>query len=401
MMMKTGYLISLIVLFLCFSLKVHALQDDQILKRMGVEQGLSNNYVVDITQDNQGCVWIATESGLNKFDGRFFTVYNRSNSKISGNEHNALLSVPEDNTIWVGTQRDGISIFDVGNQTFETLDVYSGLITNDVTDLKMAADGGIWITHYHLGIDHYDRKTKKIECYSTSNVKGFTGRNWTSCDDRKGHLYVGHVSDGLSIIDLKARTCENFRHSPDNPKSIPSNTVHAIFIDSAERIWVGTENGLALFNPATKEFTTFRNQPNNPNSLLSNQVYDISQTRDGNIWICTNMGGVSILDLRQNSFIRPEQVQFRNLVVTNDIHGLSSPNARCVFKIHSAISGLAIIGVGWMSSVISSLCSRRCLIRRNATANIPTSRCGVSTLIRTDTCGWAERMRLQYSTKGK
>ena len=330
-MMKTCCLIS-IVCFLCLSLNLHAFQDDLTLRRMGVEQGLSNNYVVDITQDRQGCVWIATESGLNKFDGRYFTVYNRNNSEISGNEHNALLSVPEDNTIWVGTQRDGISIFDVGNQTFETLDVYGGLVTNDVTDLKMAADGGVWITHYHLGIDHYDRKTKKIECYSTSNVKGFMGRNWTSCDDGKGHLYVGHVSDGLSIIDLKTRTCENFRHSPDDSKSIPSNTVHAIFIDSAERIWVGTENGLALFNPATKEFTTFRNQPDNPNSLLSNQVYDISQTRNGNIWICTNMGGVSILDLRQNSFIRPEQVQFRNLVVTNDVHGLSSPNARCVFE---------------------------------------------------------------------
>ena len=332
MMIKTGYLISLIVLLGCFPLNVRALQDDLILKRMGVEQGLSNNYVVDITQDNQGCVWIATESGLNKFDGRYFTVYNRNNSQISGNEHNALLSVPQDNTIWIGTQRDGISIFDVGSQTFETLDVYGGLITNDVTDLKMAADGGVWITHYHLGIDHYDRKTKKIECYSTSNVKGFTGRNWTSCDDGKGHLYVGHVNDGLSIIDLKTRTCENFRHSPDDPKSIPSNTVHAILMDSAERMWVGTENGLSLFNPVTKEFTTFRNQPDNPRSLLSNQVYDIRQTRDGNIWVCTNMGGVSILDLRQNSFIRPEQVQFRNLVVTNDIHGLSSPNARCLFE---------------------------------------------------------------------
>lgn len=149
MMMKTGYLISFLVLFLYFPLNVRALQDDLILKRMGVEQGLSNNYVVDITQDNQGCVWIATESGLNKFDGRYFTVYNRNNSQISGNEHNALLSVPQDNTIWIGTQRDGISIFDVGSQTFETLDVYGGLITNDVTDLKMAADGGVWITHYH------------------------------------------------------------------------------------------------------------------------------------------------------------------------------------------------------------------------------------------------------------
>ena len=153
-------------------------------------------------------------------------------------------------------------------------------------------------------------------------------RDLRACDDGKGHLYVGHVNDGLSIIDLKTRTCENFRHSPDDPKSIPSNTVHAILMDSAERMWVGTENGLSLFNPVTKEFTTFRNQPDNPRSLLSNQVYDIRQTRDGNIWVCTNMGGVSILDLRQNSFIRPEQVQFRNLVVTNDIHGLSSPNAR-------------------------------------------------------------------------
>ena len=47
MMIKTGYLISLIVLLGCFPLNVRALQDDLILKRMGVEQGLSNNYVVD------------------------------------------------------------------------------------------------------------------------------------------------------------------------------------------------------------------------------------------------------------------------------------------------------------------------------------------------------------------
>lgn len=331
-MKKIGNLVSLIVWFLFFPLNVRALQDDLILKRMGVEQGLSNNYVMDIAQDNRGCIWIATESGLNKFDGREFTVYNRNNSPICGNEHNVLLSVPQDNTIWIGTQRDGISILDVGQRTFETLDVHNGLITNDVTDLKMAADGGIWITHFHLGIDHYNRKTKKVESYNTSNVKGFSGRNWTSYDDGKGHLYVGHAEDGLSIIDLKARTCENFRHAPDDPKSIPSNTVHAILIDRSERIWIGTGNGLSLFNPVTKEFTTFRSQPDNPHSLLSNQVYDIRQTRDGNIWVCTNMGGVSILDLRQNSFIHPDQVQFRNIAVTNGIHGLSSPNARCLFE---------------------------------------------------------------------
>lgn len=45
-------------------------------KRLGIEQGLSNNYVVSITQDKQGFLWFATEEGLNKFDGtRFITYY--------------------------------------------------------------------------------------------------------------------------------------------------------------------------------------------------------------------------------------------------------------------------------------------------------------------------------------
>ena len=35
-----------------------------LLKHLGVEDGLSNNYVTNITQDKQGYIWIATESGL-------------------------------------------------------------------------------------------------------------------------------------------------------------------------------------------------------------------------------------------------------------------------------------------------------------------------------------------------
>lgn len=38
-----------------------------MIKRLGIEDGISSNYVVGITQDQQGCMWIATEDGLNKF----------------------------------------------------------------------------------------------------------------------------------------------------------------------------------------------------------------------------------------------------------------------------------------------------------------------------------------------
>ena len=48
------------------------------LRHLGIEDGLSNNYVKDIVQDKQGCIWVATEFGLNRFDGCKFTVYKLS-----------------------------------------------------------------------------------------------------------------------------------------------------------------------------------------------------------------------------------------------------------------------------------------------------------------------------------
>ena len=43
-------------------------------------------------------------------------------------------------------------------------------------------------------------------------------------------------------------------------------------------------------------------------------------------------GGVSILDLNENVFTSPENLHFQNIRVTNDLHGISSPNARCFLQ---------------------------------------------------------------------
>lgn len=51
------------------------------ISHLGVDDGLSNNYIVSLAQDRKGYIWIATESGLNRFDGQQFIVYNKSNSR--------------------------------------------------------------------------------------------------------------------------------------------------------------------------------------------------------------------------------------------------------------------------------------------------------------------------------
>lgn len=310
-------------------------QENYVFKRFNVGNGLSSNYVVDIDQDKQGCIWIATESGLNKFDGTEVTVYNTQNSLLSSNELNAVLCDTLHNTVWVGTQRYGISVYDCRLQRFTYIyNSTNGLISNDVTDLSHAADGGIWITHYHLGLEHFDPDTGQFTPWHMSDIKGFEGKSWCTCDDGQGHIYVGHDGQGMSLIDLNTRACRKFLHSESDPKSLPGNIVHTIFVDRDRRVWVGTDNGLALFDPHTGTFNTMRHDNANPHSLISNYVYDIGQSDDGRLWVCTQMGGVSVLDPKENADIdktAPELVHFHN-IGTGQGKGIASSNTRCFFQ---------------------------------------------------------------------
>lgn len=305
------------------------------IKRLGVEDGLSSNYVVGITQDKQGCMWFATEGGLNKFDGRQFTVYKKYTSGLSANELNAVCADPRDNKVWIATQREGLCVFDCDAGTFTSYRAGSGTIaTNDVTNIIPSFDRkGLWITTYHVGIHYYDIEAQKFTHLYEHNVKGLGGlKSNVACDDGQGRLYVGHYGKGMSIISLRDSTIKRYMPVPGDPNSLPGSIVDAICVDEQGNVWLGTSDGLALFNPDNEKFTSFRHVPGDENSLLSNYVMDIKQMKDGRLWICTNIGGVSILDMKQNTFTSPGDIHFQNIPATNDGYGLSGPNAKCAFQ---------------------------------------------------------------------
>ena len=78
------------VIYMLLDVLIPATAQPYMIKRLGVEDGISSNYVVGITQDQQGCMWIATEDGLNKFDGNHFTVYTKHTSGLTSNELNTV-----------------------------------------------------------------------------------------------------------------------------------------------------------------------------------------------------------------------------------------------------------------------------------------------------------------------
>ncbi len=293
--------------------------------------GLSNNFVTDIVQDRQGFIWIATEDGLNRFDGQNFTIYNTLNSDLHNNAINALLYDEQEDLLWIGT-RAYLSILNCSTLKFENYEELNGVPFVNIIHISHGTGNNIWITNRDRGIVCYNRREKKATPYNSETVKGLPNMNLCSYEDGKGNLYIGHNQHGLSIIHLHDNTYKRFRHDPQNKKSLPGDKVYSIKGDSQGNIWLGTDHGLALFNPRKDEFITFRHEADKPSSLAGNRIYDINEMNDGTLWFLADVSGISILDLYELNYAHPESVRFTNLTPTDDEYSPTPGNIRSLLQ---------------------------------------------------------------------
>jgi len=69
------------------------------------QDGLSDNRILDIMQDNSGFIWLATENGLNRFDGYDFLVFQNNPTDSSTISSNIITCIAEDTdgNLWIGT----------------------------------------------------------------------------------------------------------------------------------------------------------------------------------------------------------------------------------------------------------------------------------------------------------
>nr|WP_044655497.1 two-component regulator propeller domain-containing protein [Bacteroides acidifaciens] len=327
--MHNAYFLLLSCLLLQFSTVSNAQTYPYTLQHLDVEDGLSNNYVTDITQDKRGCLWVATEGGVSRFDGKRFKVFNASNSGITGNSLNALHYDGVTDKLWIGA-KNGLSLLDCATQQFEPLTFPDSIRLYNIAEIKQASDSSLWIVNHYENIVHHNYHNGQNTIYSPRNIPGLPNSFHTVLDDGKGNLFIGHAQEGMSIVNLKTNSVKNYRHDANNSKALPGNSVYCIHIDHYENIWVATNQGLALFNPMTEEFVAFRHISDDPHSLVADHVYAIKEI-DGILWIGCDTGGVSLLDLRSLTFMNPDRLQFRNITVTYDSHGISSGNIRSLF----------------------------------------------------------------------
>jgi len=305
------------------------------VKVLGEDSGLSDNYVVSIASDKRGVLWVATEDGLNIFDGNKFTpIYKNDKSPgdgIGGNELNVLYDDPQDSIMWIGTQRSGLDAYDYREGKFyhyrhNDKDARS-LVTDDVTGIASTPEGDILVATYWRGVDFLDREKNEFIHYNSDNVRGMPANNvWTVADaGNSDEMFVGHTNGGMTIVSRKNRTARNFKNIPSDISSIPSNTVRAILPYRGKEILVGTEAGLCLFNTESRNFRRFSRE-----ELAGKAVYDIIKLRNGAIAVATEFDGVFMIDM-SGGFSKAEE-SCRRLIGAQELSKSKSLSIRALLE---------------------------------------------------------------------
>lgn len=241
-----------------------------------VENGLSNNKVNDVIQDQFGFIWFGTEDGLNRYDGYEFKVFRNDPGDSTSISDNSIWALTEDSNgnIWIGT-KDG------------------------------------FLNKYNPISEKFIRKEIISEHYNQNSITSI-------CVDSKENILVGTRREGVYKFNEKLENIAHWGKDANNKNSLTFFSIRSIIEDSKGNILVGTYKGFNKLNTKAPEkgFQQYYYQSNNPNSISDNQIYNLSRSNiDPNIiWIGTK-NGLTIFDAEKNSFTRieipnPKNIQF-------------------------------------------------------------------------------------------
>ncbi len=278
------------------------------------EAGLSQSVVTDFVQDDQGFMWLATQDGLNRYDGTEFRIFKEDPKAATGLRGNFVASVDKapSGEIWIGTNDGGLNRYDPRTGQFTAFlhnpENANSLSENSVVSVDVDSSGIVWAGTSNRGLNRLDPATGQVTRYlanpadpdslSTDNILSVLA-------DPGGSVWVGTAGGGLERLDPASGTFRHYTNDPDDPQSLGDSWIQTLYIDREGTLWVGTfTGGLNRLDAETGRFTRFVHDPADPDSLGHNSVASVFEDGIGRLWVGTAGGGLHLLDRDTGRFTR-------------------------------------------------------------------------------------------------
>ena len=266
--------------------------------------------VLDLFEDSHQNLWVATRSGLYKYNRDRELMVPLKNAEGITMFTAIVSSLGESPTgeLLIGSGA-GLHIFNTETLAFTTLTEQPGvpksLPSHIVNDLVMAKNNTLWIGVAE-GIVRLDLTTMETKLFEpdAANPESVTNNSIrTIALDHRGRVWAGS-DNGIYRLDPNTGEIKRYHNDPNDPYSLADNITRHIFVDHNGWVWSGSDGGgVSLYDESNDRFLRFYNQPGERSSLVSNTVRHIFEDNIGDMWIGTYPSGVNFYD-RSTSSIR-------------------------------------------------------------------------------------------------
>jgi signal transduction histidine kinase/ligand-binding sensor domain-containing protein/DNA-binding response OmpR family regulator len=347
-------------------------------KLFSVDHELSSSLINHVYQDSKSVIWIATEDGLNRYDGSKFTIYKKIKHDSTSLLHNYVRLLFEDRkgNLFVGFF-NGLQLYNYATDTFQEIPM---ILENGYTfpahvtsilqryngDILVGTSGhGVFIVRMDNQVMRAYQFSKFVPSFLTKSMyedsrqnlwistqdKGLfcIGRNekirnyfsseksdniFSLCEDRAGNLYAGSVTTGLQVYDERSRL---FRAvTPGNAARLPITTLR---LSRDGEILIGTEGaGMRIYDPQKREILK-GNFNIDTFDFSKEKVHSILQDESGNLWLGIYQKGVVLLPAKNNNF-----EYYGHKSVRNDVIGSNTITA--LYKDHEGTLWVGTDGDG-------------------------------------------------------
>ncbi|MBC7411683.1 MAG: SpoIIE family protein phosphatase [Bacteroidia bacterium] len=276
------------------------------------ENGLSQEQVLAICQDDNKVLWLGTSGGgITLFDSKHFTYF----TDKDGLADNVIYDIKKgnDGTMLIGTN-NGLSVYKAGKFTNYT--TAQGLTQNRIFAIHATAKGYLLATARGVCLfaNNIITPLKIHPALDTANV-------FCIAVEDKFTLWYGTLGNGAFKVNNKVQNftpdnsgleaeiysiveyngamylgCTNFLFKYNNLKiekqyiSINKNFIsphNYLFKNSSDELWIATDNGLYKYNGKTYKFYTKKD------GLTDDAIWKIYEDVEHNIWLGSSGNGLS------------------------------------------------------------------------------------------------------------
>ncbi|MEM7367417.1 MAG: helix-turn-helix domain-containing protein [Bacteroidota bacterium] len=353
-----------IAIHLLFFLSVLVQGQPFRFQHLGVQDGLESNKVYMSIEDGDGFMWIATDGGVSKYDGRHLTSY--SLEKIEGVKQRTNLTIhlaiDNNDLIWLVSNNGLVFYFDIGLDQFRYFD-----------QILSETNRGIYVSEFH--IDHNNQFV--LGSYNNAFLFDPASRQATRIPEISGtvksiiqssdHRYFIGSRNGVAVFDQNFQYVWNLKEQEIDQHWLPDNQkIESLFFQESEnKLWIGSEkSGLYYYDLTHHQLSSSGPIMGNvdvhirsiidfeagkfmvgtdgggvfiydsfnaevidqlvydeyeEHSLNSNAIYDIFVNSQGVVFISTFRGGVNMYNPQRQNFSKIRHIRGDNNSLKNDV----------------------------------------------------------------------------------